>query len=170
MNSLDWIILAFLTFAAFQGYRKGFILEIISILALLLGILGGLKLIDFGKEFLARHLEIEGDALPYLSFLFIFIIIVILLNLAGRAVKKILDMTLLGNLDDIFGSIIGILKWSLILSSLIWIASIIELKLPFTWTENSLLYPYISWVAPNLFQVLSGVFPFLKELIAYFSC
>ncbi|HEX9650422.1 MAG TPA: CvpA family protein [Cyclobacteriaceae bacterium] len=169
MNSLDWIILAFLTFAAFQGYRKGFILEIISVLALILGIIGGLKLIDFGKEFLSRHLEIKGDILPYLSFLFIFIIIVILLNLAGRAVKKILDMTLLGNLDDIAGLVIGILKWTLILSSLIWIASIIDLKLPFTWTEDSILYPYVSWLAPNLFHMLSGVFPFLEELIAYFA-
>ena len=128
-----------------------------------------MKLIDLGKEFLSSHLNVDGDVLPYLSFLLIFVIIVILLNLAGRAVKKILDMTLLGNLDDIAGCIMGILKWGLILSALIWVGGLIKLELPPEWTEESLIYPFVAWFAPNLFNVLSGVFPFLEELGTFFS-
>lgn len=144
-------------------------LEIVSILALILGILGGLKLIDLGKEFLSKHLNVDGDILPYLSFLLIFIAIVILLNIAGRAIKKILDMTLLGNLDDIVGAIVGIFKWGLILSSLIWVASLIDVELPYSWTSESVIYPFVAWFAPNLFALLSNVFPFLEGLVNYFT-
>lgn len=169
MNSLDWIFLVIFVFAAFKGYRKGFILEIISLLALIIGVLGSLKLLDYGKEFISSHLEIDGDVLPYLSFLLLFIIIIILLNLIGRAIKKLIDLTLLGNVDDIAGSIMGILKWGLILSVCIWGASIIQLELPDRWTEGSLIYPYVAWFAPKLFNSMSALFPFLKDVMNYFS-
>jgi len=169
LNSLDWILLAIFTFAAFKGYRKGFILEIISIAALFIGVLGALKLLDFGKEFIAQRLQIDGDILPYLSFLLLFILIVVLLNLLGRAVKKLVDMTLLGNLDDIAGCILGVIKWGLILSFIIWAANIIHLQLPEKWTEGSIIYPYISMLAPGLFTLLSSIFPYIKELIDYFT-
>jgi len=169
LNSLDWIFLIILTFAAFKGFRKGFILEIISILALFIGVLGALKLLDYGKEFIAKRLEINGDILPYLSFLLIFILIVIILNLVGRAIKKLVDLTLLGGLDDIAGAILGIFKWSLIVSLLIWAASLIQVELPSDWTEGSMIYPYLAWFAPNLFNTLSSIFPFIKDLTQYFS-
>jgi len=169
LNSLDWILLATFTFAAFKGYRKGFILEVISIAALFIGVMGALKLLDFGKEFIAERLKIDGDILPYLSFLLLFIIIVVLLNLLGRAMKKLVDMTLLGNLDDIAGCLLGVIKWSLILSLIIWAAAIIHLQLPEKWTEGSLLYPYVAMLAPGLFNVLSAAFPYIKELIDYFT-
>ncbi len=44
LTTFDWFLLAPIAFGAFMGFRKGLLLEVVSFLALLIGVLGGLKL------------------------------------------------------------------------------------------------------------------------------
>ena len=165
MNSFDLVILVILAIGAFKGFRRGFLMEIVSIIALVLGIVGGLKLLQWGMQIISEYTEINTQLLPYLSFLVIFIVIIVLVNLLGRAIKKVIDLTLLGNLDDMGGAVLGIIKWSFGFSAFIWITESFQMNFIERFAEHSAIYPWISGFAPAVVGFISGAFPFVDNLL-----
>ena len=139
-------------------------MEVVAILALILGIIGGFKLLHLGMEFLDEYFTISGLIVPYLAFILIFILIVIGVNILGKWLKKILDMTLFGSFDKVAGGIVGVLKWAFGLSVLIWITTSFSVSLSESWSENSVIYPFVESFAPNTVSMLGNVFPFLEGL------
>ena len=70
-------------------------LEIIGILAFVLAIIGGFKLMEYGMTYLDDYFEDFDNLLPFISFLVIFLGILILINMLGKVVKKMIDVILL---------------------------------------------------------------------------
>lgn len=163
MKIADIIILVLLAIGAFRGFRKGFLLEIVGILALLIGIFGAVKLLQEGMTFMSEHFEISGQLLPYVTFLVLFVLIIIGVNLIGRLLKRILDLTLLGTIDNFAGAIIGILKWALGISFLLWATAAFGFDF-FKDEEQSELYTYIAGLAPWIVEKVQTIAPYLKEL------
>ncbi len=147
-----------------MGFRKGLLLEIVGILAFVLGIIGGFKLMELGMSYLDEYFEDFDHLLPFISFLVIFLGILLLVNLLGKAVKKMLDMTLLGGVDKFAGAIVGIAKWAIGLSIILWLTHHFGIELPGQ-DEDLVLYPYLTDLGPNLIQSLSVVLPFAEEMI-----
>ena len=85
------------------------------------------------------------------------------MNFIGKAVKKVLDMTLLGNLDDVAGGLMGVIKWALFISIFFWIYGSFGGTISAERTETSLLYGPVSAFAPGLFQVFSGLYPYFID-------
>lgn len=165
MNTADIVILLVLAWGAFKGFRKGFIMEIVAVLALFIGILGAFKLLHVGMDWLDQYFEISGQLLPYVSFIVLFIAIVILVNLLGKSVKKVLDMALLGGFDSLAGAIIGIIKWAFGLSILVWLTESFNIGPSEQITESSIFYPFIESMAPVVIDFVSGLLPFASGLI-----
>jgi membrane protein required for colicin V production len=164
LNTLDIIITVFLLFGAYHGFKKGFLLEIISLLAFVLAIIGGFKLLHTGMELLDRHFDINGNLLPFVAFIAIFILIVVGMNLLGKLLKKVLDLTLLGSVDNIAGLILGALKWAFGISILLWLTSYVGLLLPEKYVDGSLLYGYVEPIAPITVDYISTIFPMANDL------
>jgi len=139
-------------------------MEIVSLLAFVLAIIGGFKLLHSGMEFLDQHFEINSNLLPYIAFLLIFILIVVGLNLLGKILKKALDLTLLGSVDSLAGLILGTLKWAFGISVILWLTSYVGLLLPNLYTEDSILYSYIEPIAPVTVDYISTILPFANDL------
>ena len=164
MATVDIVLLILLIYGGFRGSRKGFLMEVIAILALILGLIGAFKLLHSGMDFLDQHFQISGSILPYLTFFLLFILIIIGVNMLGKWIKKVLDMTLLGSFDNLAGAIIGVIKWGFLLSVVIWITAAFSLELSEKWIDGSVIYPYVEEFAPQMVEWMSGVFPFLEGL------
>src|SRR5688572_26074438 len=95
---------------AFTGYKEGFLVGLFSFLALVLGVLGGFKLMGWAMLFLASHFNVDEKVLPYFAFAAVFIVIVIAVRLLGSTLKASLDKTFLGRLDQFAGAILGLFK------------------------------------------------------------
>lgn len=167
MNTIDIIILIFLLIGAYTGFRRGMLMEIISLVAFFAAILAGIKLLDWGISVLSAYIEGYDSLLPIIAFTIIFIGIIVLLNVIGKAVKKIIDMTLLGSLDDIIGSLMGIVKWALFISIFFWIFESFGGKISESSSEDSMLYEPIASFAPGLFNMFSGLFPYFMEFFEH---
>lgn len=141
-------------------------MEIVSILAFILAIIGAFKLLHEGINFLQDNFQLSGKLLPYLSFLLIFVAIIVLVNLLGKAVKKMLDMTLLGSFDSFAGALIGLLKWAFGLSVLIWIFNYFEINPIDKYAEDSFVYPMIHSFAPTVIDYISALLPFARDLFS----
>jgi membrane protein required for colicin V production len=159
MNYIDIILIILLIFAAISGYRKGFIVEIASLAALVLGIWGAFEFSDITTEFLIDNFDLHTKYLNVISFFVTFIVIVILVHIIGNVVNKMVEAVMLGFINRLAGLVFGILKSALILSILLVIfdridsdVNIISKKTK----EDSRLYSPIRNFAP-------GIFPFIES-------
>lgn len=143
-------------------------MSLISLLAIVIGIFGGFKLMGEGMLFLQREFNADKTVLPYLSFILIFVVIVVLVNLLGRTIKASIDQTFLGKLDAIMGAILGIFRWLFLLSVVLWIMDSLEYSPGENWTEGSVLYPVTAHFATELAGWMSNFLPFLKESFKQF--
>lgn len=164
MSSIDIALIVIFLIGAFGGYRRGFLQELFSLLAIVLGILAGFKLMGVAMLSLDKHFSINEKILPYVAFGVVFLIVVILVSLLGKFLKSSLDKTVLGNVDQIAGSGLGILKTAFMVSVLLWIVSSVNIEIPDHLTEGSWLYPITVSIAPTVTSWIAEVFPVFSDL------
>ncbi len=164
MNTLDFILLIPLIIGAYGGFKKGFIVGVVSLLALVLGVFGGFYFLNWGVSLLINEFGLTGKVLPILAFVIIFIGIIIITNFIGKLLKKFIKMILLGGIDKIAGALMGAIMWAFLLSSFIWVASVFKISFPSNWEQGSLLLSYVKPVAPALASMLDGVIPAVSDI------
>ncbi len=118
MATLDIIILVIIAASAIWGIFKGFVRQIVSIAALLLGIWCACRFTAYlsaqAKELLS--LSMEQNTLHIIMFAVIFILVMILAHLIGKGIEGIVKLTMLGWLNRLLGFLFGGLKAAIILS------------------------------------------------------
>ena len=162
---IDVIFIIILAFGSYAGYKKGFILEIIGIIALFLGLWGAFMLLKYGITYVARIIPEYSNLVPFIAFLVIFLLIIILVNILGRILKRIVDMTILGSFDSLAGAILGFFMWSFVISLFLWLLSQAGIGLPENQTDRSYIYPFIVSIAPAIGGFIGSLFPFAETLI-----
>ncbi len=143
-------------------------MELISLTAIVLGVLGGFKLMGQGMLFLQEKFNADKSTLPYLSFVFIFVIIVILVRLLGKMVKHSIDKSFLGTVDQSMGAALGVFKTLFLLSIVIWITDSLKMVPRAEWTNGSWLYPFTAKLAPRTADWIGGFVPVFKEIFRQF--
>ncbi len=165
MNKVDIVQVIILIIGAFSGFKKGFVMEVISSLALILAIYVGFKLLHEGISFLQEQFDLSGNFLPYLSFILLFVGTILLVNIIGKAVKKVLDLTLLGSIDNVAGGILGILKWGFGISVLLWIFNYFEINPLENYIDGAVIYPFVVTIAPNVISFITAILPFSGDIL-----
>lgn len=168
MSKADLIIGIILAVGVFLGYRRGFLMELFFLVALVAGVLLGFKLMGWGVELLEKKFNADTTVLPYLSFLLIFILVLILVLFIGNRIKKSMDKTFLGRVDAVAGALLGLLKYAFSISILIWIMESFKLEFVTEWTRDSKLYPMVAQVAPSVSSFFGDFLPFFKETFKQF--
>ncbi len=160
MNAIDIIILILLAWGAFRGFTQGFILQVVTFIALIIGVWASIAFSDNMSEFLTRNMDITGKYLPVLSFVLIFILVIIIAHLIGMLLTRFIEIASLGWLNRIGGIAFGVLKMAFIVSVLLTIQNRMKEKIHIIsekQIQTSLLYKPLSSFAP-------AVFPHLKQL------
>lgn len=164
MSLADIVLIVFLLIGAFSGYRKGFLSTLFSLLAIVLGILAGFKLMGNVMLMLESRFDINEKILPYVAFAVVFMVVIICVSLLGNLLKSSLEKTVLGSADQVAGAGLGILKTAFMISVLVWIISSLNIELPEHLTEDSWLYPKVQSFAPTVTSWVAGVFPVFSDL------
>ena len=165
MSTADIILLIILALGAYSGYKKGLILELIAIVAFILAIFGGFKLLHVGMEYVSRVYEGFGNFLPFVAFMVLFVLILILVNMVGTILKKIIDWTPFGLIDNVAGALIGIAKWALMLSIFLWVMGSLKINIPGNLSENSKVLPLVTGFAGQVANFISTIFPSFENFI-----
>ncbi|HLT07821.1 MAG TPA: CvpA family protein [Cyclobacteriaceae bacterium] len=165
MSTIDIIILILLAFGAFSGYKQGLFIGLLSIIAFFIGIILAFKFMHWGADMLAERVESLTFMLPFISFIIIFLIVTITIRVLAFMVKKALDLTILGTFDNFGGAVLGLFKWAIMISLLLWVATSFEYKIPEPWLKDSVIYPTITPIAPALVSVLDAYTPIIDQSI-----
>ncbi len=119
MNFLDIIIGLLLIWGLWKGLKNGLLVEIASIIALIAGIYGAIHFSYYAGDFMSKNMEWNERYINIAAFAITFIIIVIVVHLAGRFLTKIADFAMLGILNKLAGAIFGVLKVAVILGAIL---------------------------------------------------
>ncbi|HKK10951.1 MAG TPA: CvpA family protein [Bacteroidales bacterium] len=158
MNMLDIIIGIPIIWMAYRGFSKGFVIEVTTLIALLLGIYIAINFSFYTSDLIRDYFTIEEKYMSILSFAVTFVVVVIIIMLLGRLLEKFIDMIALGFLDKLAGGVFGILKAGLIISAILLVINtfdnnekLITPKLK----ANSLLYPPVASMLPTLLPMIN---------------
>ena len=163
MKLFDIFLLILLAWGGYSGFKKGLVLEIFSTGALVLAVLGSIKLLDGAVELCTKWYHGQNKLLPYVLFVCLFVIILIATTLAGKLFKALIQPTLLGSLDRLLGSLLGILKWGVCSSTFLWLGSLVQLEIPRVYTEGTFLFPIIASLCPQFLAWCTAWIPSTQE-------
>jgi len=157
MNYIDIIIIALIALAMVRGFMNGFVKEVASLAALILGIWGAIKFSSFTAEKLYDYFDMSGKYVGIVAFLVTMCIIAVLIQLMGMVIDKLVKAVALGLVNRLLGIGFGLLKSVLILSVVFVVLNAIDVRRPFLpkdKIERSLLYSPISDIAPAIFPII----------------
>ena len=117
INPFDLILGLCLGYGFVQGFRKGLLIELASLIALVLGLWGAFLFADLAKSQLELYATLNPVLLNTISYLLVFIIIVFGVSFVAKILTKIIKLVALGLLNRITGAIFGILKIGVFLSA-----------------------------------------------------
>ena len=121
MNVFDIIIYLALAWAVFNGWRRGFLLQLISLVAVAAAIYCAIK---FGAQ-AGVMLSLEGPSASIVGFLVIFVASMIIISVGGRLLRAVLRFSGLGAMDVVLGVLFSALKMALVVCvSFSWFATI----------------------------------------------
>ena len=171
MSVLDIIFIIPIVWMAYLGFKKGLIIELSTLAALLIGVFVSLYFSDITAEFLKETLGMKTKYLPLISFIVTFVLVVIAVNLLGRLIEKLIDVVALGFLNKSLGGVFGVLKAIVLLSFIVFFIEKADIKkviLSDNLTESSIFYPYVKPLAPTLIDIYGDLefdFDDLKEKV-----
>lgn len=159
MNKIDFILAIPLLWGAFIGFKKGFVLELASLVALILGVFGALKFSDYTAQKLTQYVDISSNYLGLISFLVTFMLIVFAVFLFAKMLDKALKLVALGLVNRLLGLVFGLFKYALILSFLLYFFENINRKLELVspeYKKDSLLFEPIQLASKPFSQLLDS--------------
>jgi membrane protein required for colicin V production len=158
MNYLDLIIACLIIIAAITGFNKGFIHQLASLTALILGIFLAVKFSKWISPFILDHFTSSVNVAKITAFIVIFILVMIVVHLLGRLLEKSFEEVELGLLNKLAGMVFSVIKMIFVLSCLMILIKLSIIR--FNWpkeqdTEKSYLYKPVESVAPFIFPYLN---------------
>jgi membrane protein required for colicin V production len=157
MNYIDIVLAILLVLSAISGFRKGLVVELASLAALVLGIWGAVEFSHITSEFLVENLNWKWNHLNIASFIITFIVIVILVHIVGNTVNKMVETVMLGFVNKLAGLVFGIVRAALVLSILLIVFDEIDEDVHILSSdakEESQMYEPIRNLAPTIFPFI----------------
>jgi len=152
MNLLDWIFILIICFSAIYGLFKGLVKEMISVLAVIVGLIGASRLYEELLPLLG-NLGLGEQAVKIVSFFILFILIFIAIVLIGKLIHKFVHAIFLGWLNRLAGVGFGTLRGIIVSAIIIMILTItLSDKAPIL--TQSKLTPHIMSVSKVLLSLV----------------
>ena len=155
LNYIDYFILVILLLFLIQGYRKGIIISLASIAALVLGIYISVHFSNYLDATLLEHLHASRKWLPILSFSITFLLVVIAVMLVAKLTEKLVDVVGMGFFNHIGGAVLGLVKGVILISILLFILSSLDHKGKWIAEKDkkgSFFYSHVAEVFPKLMK------------------
>lgn len=164
MDIFDIVLLGILGIAAVKGYSKGLVVEVLTFAAFFIGLFFAMRLTNDISQIVFPEKGYKA-----IVFVALLILVTYLVKQLAKLIKKGLDITLLGTLDNVAGAVAGIIKWAFVMSVVIWMFEKTGFYSFESKKETSAVLKYIYPIAPTIYGWLSENFPFINDLFENIS-
>lgn len=163
VSVFDLVVLAFVGFLTYKGYKKGIILETTLFLGLVLGIWTCLNLTHVVMTMLQEHLTLSPN-FHYVVYVLLFMLTFVAVQMVGITLERILALVRLNIFNALSGALLGLAKGIFIVSALVWISLQVNLFSNID-SDSSMIFPYVKDFAPTVISFLTENFDFMKDVI-----
>ncbi len=157
MPYLDLILVLPIAWGMFRGFKRGFIIELCTLMALILGVYGAAAFGDIAADYLVKTFHTDEQLSMVLAFALLFVGIVIAVYFFGKVLESVIKLVALGLVNKLFGMAFGGAKFALIISALLYVWNgfpFTDQVIPGQWKQSSYLYTPVCSLAPALYPVL----------------
>ena len=162
---LDLIFVIICIVATIKGYRRGLIVGIFSFVAIIIGLAAAIKLSVVVAEHLGKSVNISGQWLPILSFVIVFIVVVLLVRLGANFIQRSIEIAMLGWLNRIGGILFYIALYIAVFSVFLFYIEKMGILKPET-INKSVTYSFVQPWGPRMINALGTIIPFFKNMFA----
>lgn len=119
---IDILFLILMLSAAYKGYTRGFIVSVVSLVAIIVGLAAAVKLSAVVAVWLGKTVNIGSQWLPFLSFIAVMVAVILALRLVANVLQKSLELLLMGWANKIGGILFYAIIYTLIFSVMLFYA------------------------------------------------
>jgi len=161
---VDIVLAFFILWGAFKGWQKGFIIEMISTLIFVFGVL--LLFYAITQLFMATDASVgEAPKLAKFTMYFVFYIVGSLaLNKLSRVLQSAIDYSIFDSFDNFMAMILGGLKYAIFLAIFIGLLDTAGLRISKAVTQDSFIYPMLLDFQKWLVEVAKILAPGVAEI------
>jgi membrane protein required for colicin V production len=160
---LDLIYVVIIILAILHGYRRGLIVGLFSLVAVIIGIAAAMKLSIVAGKYIGKVIKISDQWLPIISFAVVFLIVVLLIRLGAKVIDRTIKIVLLGWLNRIGGIIFYTALYTLIFSVLLFYAEQMKLLQP-EMIHKSVTYSFVQPWGPKIINGFGSIVPLFKDM------
>ena len=159
MAILDIILLLCFIPAIVTGISKGFIKQVVDLVAILAAAWAAFHFSTMMADWLSQYLTLDASILKVVSFVLVAIVVAVLLHLVGALLTKTLKALSLGFLNRLLGLVFGVLKVALILGLVILLFETLNSSLHIVKPEataDAVVYNALKDAANAIFPILKS--------------
>jgi membrane protein required for colicin V production len=167
MNYLDILLVIPLIIGAWRGFKKGLIIELFTLLALLVGIYAGIHFSDFVAGLLRDYLGMTSEYVPVIAFTVTFLGVGAAVYFAGKMLERAISVVALTPVNKMLGLFFGLVKMLFFVSASLVILESYDEKgdfIPEDLKDSSLLYTPVCNVSLTLIPPLKHSDLFIRAM------
>jgi membrane protein required for colicin V production len=161
MNIVDIILLICFIPALIQGFRKGFISQIIAIVSIIAGAWVSFRFAGVLGQWLCQYINSPEQVLTVAAFALIFIAAAVVMALLGKLLEKVIKLVMLEWLNKVLGVVFSLGTSALAIGLIIMIFCSLNNTYGIVGEEilnDSVLFTPLK-------NISYTIFPYLKELL-----
>ena len=160
---LDILFVILLVFAVIKGFQRGLIVGIFSFVAIIVGLAAAIKLSAVVADYLGETTTVSKQWLPALSFLLVFLLVVLLIRLGANLLQRSVEAVMMGWANRLGGIVFYLAIYTIVYSILLFYATQLKLLSPET-AGQSIVYSTIAPWGPGIIDAIGAVLPFFKDM------
>lgn len=163
--SIDIAYLIVLILALIKGWQKGLIVAVFSLVAWVIGIAAAMKFSTVAAKYLEEGGHVSARWVPFLSFLLIFLGVVIVIRIVAKLIEASVELAWMGWINNASGAFLYMIIYSLLFSIALFF--LIQMQLISDKTaSDSIVFNFIEPWGPVVINGLGTVIPFFKDMFA----
>jgi membrane protein required for colicin V production len=160
---IDIVFAILLVLALIRGFRQGLIVGLFSFIAIIIGLAAAIKLSAAVAMYIGKTVKISEQWLPLISFAVVFLIVILLVRLAAKAIQRTVEIGMMGWLNRLGGMIFFAAIYITVFSILLFYAE--QMKLIRNETiQASVTYRFVQPWGPKAISSFGEVLPFFRNM------
>ena len=160
---IDIIYAILLLLSFIHGFRKGLIHSVVSLIAMVIGMMAAVHFSQLAAVTIDKWLNISSQYLPLVSFIVVLLGIYLLFRLLEKALEGFFKLLQLNFINKMAGAIIWGLVWTLLYSTILFYLNNMKALNP-TAKNDSVIYEQVEPLAPKTITIIGKLIPPVKNI------
>jgi membrane protein required for colicin V production len=162
---IDVLFIIILIFALYKGWRNGFVVAILSVVGLIIGLVAAMKLSAIAASHLKDSTNISVRWLPFISFMVVFIAVMLVIRLLASLITKTMEVVALGWANKLAGIVLYAVIYTIVFSVILFYIQKVHIISDQS-VEQSHFYSVIQPFGPAAINGIGRVLPWFKDMFA----